>query len=381
MRIIPLFVALTLAAGTAAAQQAPTRTKGPSVTRAPFGHTKDGTPVEIYTLENARGMKIRVMTYGGIIQQIMAPDREGHLADVVLGFDSLEGYVKESPYFGAIVGRYANRIAHGQFTLDGKTYHLPINNGPNSLHGGLVGFDKVVWHAEPFTHGDSVGLVLTHSSPNGDQGYPGDLHVRVTYTLTPMDEIVVDYHATTDKATPINVSQHSYFNLKGEGNGDILGHILTIHASHYTPIDSTFIPTGQIESLEGSPLNFEKPTAIGKRINEPNQQLVFAHGYDHNYVLDRTGPGMFHAVHVLEPTTGRTLDVYTTQPGLQFYSGNFLDGTIHGKSGHVYVHRGGFCLETQHYPDSPNHANFPSTILRPGETFHQVTVFKFGVKE
>lgn len=372
---VPL-LALIAAGGMSHAAKSPQKA---SITSAPFGHTEDGTAVTIYTLDNGHGMRIRAMTYGGIIQQIIVPDKNGKPGDIVLGFDSLEGYIKESPYFGAIVGRYANRIANGEFTLDGKTYHLAKNNGPNSLHGGIKGFDKVVWNAEPFQHGDSVGVTFTHVSPDGNEGYPGTVRVQVTYTLTPDDHLEVDYEATSTKDTPINLSQHSYFNLDGEGSGDILSDVLTIHAAHYTPVDSTLIPTGEIAPVKGTPFDFQTPHVIGARINENNTQLEYAHGYDDNWVLSRKGPGMFHAVHLMAPKSGRTLDVYTTQPGLQFYSGNFLDGTIHGKSGHVYVHRGGLCLETQHYPDSPNHPNFPSTILKPGETFTSHTVFAFGV--
>ena len=348
------------------------------ITHASFGTAPTGEPVELYTLTNAHGMRVRAMSYGGIIQSLRVPDRNGNFDDVVLGFDDLAGYVKDSPYFGAIIGRYGNRIAHGTFTIDGNTYHVPINDGQNSLHGGIRGFDKVVWHVAPFENRDGQGLVFTHLSPDGDQGYPGNLNVKVTYTLNDRNELIIDYEATTDKPTPINLTNHSYFNLAGEGHGNVLEHEVQIEASHYTPVDSTLIPTGEIAPVEGTPFDFRRPTAIGARINEPNQQLRYAGGYDHNWVLDRTGPGVAHIAHVLEPTTGRTLDVYTTEPGVQFYTGNFLNGSVVGKSGHAYVHRGAFCLETQHYPDSPNHPNFPSTILRPGQTYHSRTVFAFN---
>ncbi len=353
--------------------------QAPRVSSAPFGRLPDGTAVRLFTLDNGHGMRVRAMTYGAIIQQITVPDRNGTPGDVVLGFDSLAGYLHDSPYFGAVVGRYANRIAGGRFSLDGATYHLAVNNGPNALHGGVRGFDKVVWQAEPFRRGDSVGVVFSHTSPDGDEGYPGTLRARVTYTLTPDDRLTVEYHAVTDKATPVNLSQHSYFNLAGEGSGDILSQVLTIHADGFTPVDSTLIPTGEIRPVAGTPFDFRTPHAIGARIDEADEQLRFAGGYDHNFVLARTGPGLFHAVHLLAPSTGRTLDVYTTQPGLQFYSGNFLDGTLRGKGGHPYLHRGALCLETQHFPDSPNQPEFPSTILRPGQQFQSRTVFAFGV--
>ena len=347
----------------------------PRVTKATFGHLPDGTQVDGYTIRNDRGTTMHVITYGGIITSLRVADRAGKLDDIVLGFDSLAGYLKDSPYFGAIVGRYANRIAKGRFTLDGKTYQLPVNNGQNSLHGGTRGLDKVVWHAAPFENDSTAGVVLTHTSPDGDQGYPGRLELRVTYTLNDHDELAVEYHATTDKATPINLSQHSYFNLTG-AQRDVLGHVLQLNASRYTPVDSTLIPTGERAPVAGTPFDFRTPHAIGERIAAPNEQLRIAGGYDHNFVLD--GGGYRHAARVVEPTSGRTLDVYTDQPGIQFYSGNFLDGTITGKGGHVYGHRFGFCLETQHFPDSPNHPSFPSTILRPGKPFTSRTVFIFG---
>jgi aldose 1-epimerase len=348
----------------------------PRVTKAPYGRLPDGTTVDGYTIRNARGTTMHVITYGGIITSLRVPDREGKLDDIVLGFDSLAGYLKDSPYFGAIVGRYANRIAKGRFTLDGKTYQLPVNNGPNSLHGGLRGLDKVVWHATSFENDSGAGVVLTHTSPDGDQGYPGRLDLRVTYTLDDRNELAIEYHATTDKATPVNLSQHTYFNLAGEGRRDVLGHVLQLEASRYTPVDSTLIPTGELAAVAGTPFDFRTPTAIGARIGQPNEQLRIAGGYDHNVVLD--GGGYRHAARVVEPGTGRTLDVYTDQPGIQFYSGNFLDGSFTGKAGHVYGHRFGFCLETQHFPDSPNHPSFPSTILRPGQPFTSRTIFAFG---
>lgn len=358
---------------------APT-TGGGTVTKSHFGAMPGGAAVDAYTLTNARGMTVRVLTYGGIIQSLVVPDATGSMGDVVLGFDSLDGYLTSSPYFGAIVGRYANRIAAGRFTLDGTTYHLAVNNGPNALHGGVRGFDKVIWDAEPFQRGDSVGVVLRHTSPDGDEGYPGTLRATVTYTLTSRNELLVDYDATTDRATPLNLSQHSYFNLAGAGVGDVLGHVLTIDADRYTPVDSTLIPTGELAPLAGTPFDFRVATAIGARIGQDDAQLRFAGGYDHNFVLNRAGgTGLLHAARVVDPRSGRTLDIYTDQPGLQFYSGNFLDGTIIGKGGHRYAHRGGLCLETQHFPDSPNHPQFPSAVLRPGQHFTSRTRFAFGV--
>jgi aldose 1-epimerase len=340
----------------------------------------DGKAVDVYTLTNARGMQVRAITYGAIIQAIRVPDRSGQLADVTLGYDSLPGYITDSPYFGAVVGRYANRIARGRFSLGGRTYRLATNNGPNSLHGGVKGYDKVVWRGQSFQRGDSVGVTFEHTSPDGDEGYPGTVRAAVTYTLTPANALVVNYTATADKPTPLNLSQHSYFNLAGEGGGDILEHLLTIEADRYTPVDSTLIPTGELASVKGTPFDFRTPTAIGARIDQPDPQLRYGKGYDHNFVLNRRGAGVVHAVHVLDPKTGRTLDIATTEPGLQFYSGNFLDGTIKGKAGHVYGHRSAIVLETQHFPDSPNHPNFPSTILRPGKEYRSRTVFTFGVE-
>lgn len=339
----------------------------------------DGKTVHLYTLRNPSGMEVRVMDYGGIIVSLSVPDRMGRFGDVVLGFDSLPPYETLSPYFGALIGRYANRIAHGRFTLDGQTYTLATNDGPNHLHGGVRGFDKRVWDAEPFEGADRRGLVLRYTSPAGEEGYPGTLHVTVTYTLTDDDRLSFDYEATTDQATPVNLTQHSYFNLAGAGSGDILGHIVTINADSFTPIDSTLIPTGEIRSVAGTPFDFRTPTAIGARIDQPDPQLRYAHGYDHNFVLNRP-PGdtaLTLAARVYEPTSGRVMEIYTDQPGLQFYSGNFLDGTLHGKGGVVYPFRSGFCMETQHFPDSPNHPDFPSTILRPGQVYHTRSVYRF----
>src|SRR5579871_1602342 len=344
----------------------------------PFG-TWDGRPVTLYTLTNAHGVEVRAMNYGGIIVSLRVPDRKGELADIVLGHEDLKGYTPNPPYFGVIVGRYANRIANGRFTLDGKTYNLRKNDGPNTLHGGVTRtFDKVVWDAEPLKGG--MGVAFTYLSKDGEEGFPGNLKVKVTYTLNDDNYLILDYEATTDKATPINVSQHSYFNLKGEGNGDILDHEIMINADRFTPVDKNLIPTGELRPLKGTPFDFTKSTRIGSRIDDNYEQLTLGHGYDHNFVINRKGAGMTLAARVYEPTTGRVLEVSTTQPAVQFYTGNFLDGSVTGKSGHVYKRRNGLCLETQHYPDSPNHPDFPNTILKPGEKFHQTTAFKFSTK-
>src|SRR2546425_80557 len=351
-----------------------------SVTRAPFGELPDGRAVELFTLANAHGFEVRAMTYGAIITSIRTPDRRGRVEDVVLGFDSLPGYLGGSPYFGAVVGRYANRIAGGRFTLEGVTYQLARNNGPNSLHGGNRGFDKVLWSGEPFHSDTGVGVRFRYDSPDGEEGYPGKLSVQVTYTLTARDELIVDYDATTDKATPVNLSQHTYWNLHGEGRGDILDHVLTLDATTFTPVDSTLIPTGEIASVAGTPFDFRKSTAIGARIDQPHQQLQFGKGYDHNWVIAPAGKAAVrHVARLADPVSGRVLDISTTEPGVQFYSGNFLDGTIRGKGGRSYGYRTGLCLETQHFPDSPNHATFPSTVLRLGQRYHSRTVFAFSL--
>jgi aldose 1-epimerase len=338
-------------------------------------------PVDSVILKNASGMEVRAITYGGIITSIRVPDRDGHFDDVVLGYDTENGYRKNNtPYLGAIIGRFGNRIAKGSFVLDGRAYTLATNNGPNHLHGGNRGFDKVVWQAEEFRNSDGVGVIFRYTSPDGEEGYPGALTARVTYTLNDRDELIVDYFATSDKPTPVNMTQHSYFNLAGPTR-DVLSHELTINADQYTPVDSTLIPTGEIVPVEGTPFDFRKPTTIGDRINESHEQLRYGRGYDHNFVLNRRDGELVHAAHVYEPSTGRVLDISTTEPGMQFYSGNFLDGAIIGKSGRVYAQRFGFCLETQHFPDSPNQPRFPSTILRPGNEYRSRTVFAFGGRE
>ena len=377
---LPVVVALLFLGCAVAPQSGVMRTSGEYT---PFGALANGQSAQLYTLRNAHGIEVQLTNYGGIITSLKTPDRAGQLSDIVLGYDNLAAYVANSPYFGAIVGRYANRIARGHFTLDGLPYTLAINNGPNSLHGGLRGFDNVVWKARPFQSQEGQGVALDYTSPNGEEGYPGTLHATVTYTLTADDRLIVDYAAITDKATPINLSQHSYWNLAGNASRDILGHVLTINADATTPVDSTLIPTGEIAPVGGTPFDFRTPTAIGARVDQrQNTQIRYGNGYDHNWVLNRGGAAsdaLVLAARVVEPTSGRTMEISTTEPGLQFYSGNFLDGTITGKGGAVYKFRYGLALETQHYPDSPNHPNFPSTILRPGQEYRSRTVFKFGV--
>ncbi len=323
-------------------------------------------------------MKIGVTNYGGIIVSLEVPDRKGTLADVVLGFDDLKDYFDNSPYFGALIGRSANRIANGEFTLNGVKYKLAKNDGPNSLHGGTKGFNKAFWDAKPFSDRDRQGVILTYTSHDGEEGYPGNLKTTVTYTLTDSNEFILDYEATTDKATPINLTSHSYFNLAGEGAGNILQQQLMINADRFTPVNKNLIPTGELRPVEGTPFDFRKPEAIGARIDEKDEQLKVARGYDHSFVLSHKKPGLVLAARAEDLSSGRVLEVYTTEPGVQFYTGNFLDGKIRGKHGHMYPYRGAFCLETQHFPDSPNQSNFPSTILKPGETYRSKTVYKFS---
>jgi len=349
------------------------------LTQGPFDRTPDGQSVDLITLRNQAGVEVRIMTYGATILSLKTPDRAGALDDITLGFDTFAPYVEKSPYFGAVVGRYGNRIAKGKFTLDGQTYTLATNNNANHLHGGVKGFDKRVWKADTFQNVSGVGVKLTYTSADAEEGYPGTLTADVTYTLTDKNQLIVDYHATTDKATVLNLTQHTYFNLAGGKANDILGHELMLNADRYTPVDDTLIPTGELAPVAGTPFDFRTATAIGARIGQDNEQLKRGKGYDHNWVLTRQGDCLSLAARVLEPTTGRTLEVSTTEPGIQFYSGNFLDGTITGKGGRVYPQRSGFCLETQHFPDSPNHPTFPSTVLRPGQDFKSQTVFTFGV--
>jgi aldose 1-epimerase len=361
-----------------------------TVTRAPFGAAPDGAAVNLFTLKNDHGVEVRAMSFGATIISIRTPDRQGRLEDVVLGFDGFDPYLTKARYFGTVVGRYGNRIAAGRFNLDGVPVQLTVNSGTNHLHGGTRGFDKITWSAEPFERGGNSGVIFTYTSPDGEEGYPGTLKTTVTYTLTPRDELILEYSATTDKATPVNLTNHTYFNLAGRGHGDVLQHVLTLEADRYTPVNEALIPTGEIAAVQGTPFDFRKPMAIGARIDADNEQLRRGGGYDHNFVLNgwsatasparRSAAGAEaaaerprHFARVVDPSSGRTLEVATTEPGVQFYSGNNLDEARNG-----FARRAGFCLETQHYPDSPNQASFPSTILRPGETYRSKTVFTFG---
>ena len=340
--------------------------------RQPFGNVS-GRAVEQVTLRNSSGVEVRAISYGAIITSILTPDRHGAIADIVLGFDTLDGYLAGHPYFGAVAGRYCNRIAHGRFTIDGHEYRLAMNNGPHHLHGGIRGFDKQIWTVESIGE-DSV--TFSYLSVDGEEGYPGTLDVTVTYALTDRDELVCDYRARADKATHVNLTQHSYFNLRGDG--DVLDHHLTIDADRITEVDATLIPTGAMLDVAGTPFDFRRAAAIGARIEEPHPQLRIGHGYDHNWVLNRAGNALAHAARVVEPTSGRTLDVKTTEPGMQVYTGNFLDGSLRGKGGRFYGPRSGFCLETQHYPDSPNRPEFPTTLIRPREIYRSQTIFVFS---
>ena len=346
--------------------------------KAAFGTTKDGLPVDLYTLANASGMEVAITNYGGTVVSVKVPDRNGKFADVVLGFDNFDGYLNNTPFFGVIVGRYGNRIAKARFTLDGHEYHLAANDNGNTLHGGLNGFDKRVWKARDVSTKEIPALELTYLSKDGEEGFPGNLSATVTYSLTPKNELKIDYAATTDKPTVLNLTNHSYFNLAGQGEGDALSHLVMINADGFTPVDSTLIPTSESKSVAGTPFDFRKPTRIGDRIDADDPQIKFGRGYDHNFVLNRKDAGLILAARVTEPSSGRVLEVLTTQPGLQFYTANFLDGTVHGKSGKAYPRRSAFCMETQHFPDSPNHPGFPTTVLRPGEHFHSTTVFRFS---
>lgn len=348
---------------------------GAAVTGTPFGKSPDGHTVEVFTLENGHGMKAKIMTWGGTLISLMVPDAAGKSDDVVLGYDDLDGYLKNTAYFGALIGRYANRIGNARFELDGKEYHLFANDGKNSLHGGKRGFDKRVW--EPL-HYDGHSLELRYVSKDGEEGYPGDLTATVRYTVTPRNELRLDYTVTTDKDTVQNLTNHTYWNLAGAGSGPILDEDIQINADHFTPVDAGLIPTGEIRSVAGTPLDFRKPMQIGARIDSDYEQMKLGKGYDHNFVLNRSGDGLVEAARVHDPKTGRVMEVETTQPGMQFYTSNMLNGPMKGRDGKSYGRRGALCLETHHYPDSPNKPSFPTTELKPGETFHSTTIYRFS---
>ena len=350
----------------------------PQIKKQPFGLTATREPVELYTVTNSNGMEARIMTYGGAVMSLTVPDRQGKLGEVVLGYETLDGYMKNSPYFGAIIGRYGNRIGKGSFSLNGKQYTLSKNNGENTLHGGIKGFDKVVWKAQEVKGKESVGLSLTYLSKDGEEGFPGNLSATVVYTLTDNNELKIEYSARTDKATVVNLTNHSYFNLAGEGS--ILDHELMINANKFTPVGAGLIPTGELRGVKGTPMDFIEPTVIGARIDQQDDQLIFGKGYDHNWVLNNTSGGLALAARVYEPGSGRVMEITTTEPGLQFYSGNFLDGSITGRGAAVYKHRYGLCLETQHFPDSPNKPGFPSTVLKPRQRYSSTTIYRFSVK-
>lgn len=352
--------------------------KSATITKEDFG-TVDGKKVELYTLTNRNGLEAKVMTYGGVVVSLKVPDRNGNLADIVLGYDNLAGYLQDTSYFGSIIGRYANRIAKGKFTLNGVEYKLATNNGENHLHGGIKGFDKVVWDGSATKIPNGVRLKLAYISRDMEEGYPGNLLLTVFYTLTNSNELKIDYWATTDKDTVVNLTQHSYFNLAGEGTGDILKHELVINANRFTPVDSTLIPTGELRSVSGTPLDFLRPTPIGARINQDEEQLKLGKGYDHNFVINGRGGVMRNAARAFEQSTGRVMEVWTTEPGMQLYTGNFLDGRP-GKGGKPYQFRYGFCLETQHFPDSPNHPKFPSATLKKGAKYSSSTIYRFSTR-
>jgi len=351
-----------------------------NIQKQPFGKTPDGGVAELYTLTNRKGMEVAITNYGGIVVQLRVPDRKGNMADVVLGYDDLEGYIHDKAYFGALIGRYGNRIAQGKFSLGGKVYTLPRNNDENTLHGGLKGFNQALWRAKELRTENGPALQLEYLSKDGEEGFPGNLSVKVIYTLTEENELKIEYSATTDKETVVNLTNHSYFNLAGAGNGDILEHQVVLRADKFTPVSESLIPTGELRSVQGTPMDFRTPTAVGARIDQEDQQLKYGHGYDHNWVLESGGsktPAL--AASVYESGTGRVLEVWTTEPGVQFYTGNFLVGPK-GKGGKAYERRYALCLETQHFPDSPNHPNFPSTVLKPGQSYHTVTIYKFSAR-
>jgi aldose 1-epimerase len=350
-----------------------------TVSKATFGKTSDGQNIDLYTLRNTHGVEATITNYGGIVVSLKVPDRNGKFDDVVLGFNDLDTYLTSNgPYLGALIGRYGNRIAKGRFTLNGVEYKLATNNGANHLHGGIKGFDKVVWTGREMKTAAGPAVVLTYLSKDGEEGYPGNLNVRVVYTLTNNNELKIDYSATTDKDTVTNLTHHSYFNLAGEGNGDILNHLVTINGSRFVPTDAESIPTGKLKGVAGTPFDFLKATAIGARIDQDDEQLKFGRGYDHTWVINGRAGVMRLAATAYEANSGRVMQVWTTEPGMQFYTGNFLDGTLTGKSGKIYQRRYGFCFETQHYPDAPNQPSFPTTTLKKGQTLKSTTIYRFS---
>ncbi len=377
--LLQLIVLSTLAHNPPASLAEMTREGAARIERRPFGKLANGGAVELYTLTNKAGVQVQITNYGGAVVSVRTPDRRGVMDDIVLGYDTAQGYEADTAYFGALVGRYANRIAKGRFNLNGVDYQLAQNNGVNHLHGGVRGFNKVIWTARESRTSDGVALELSYLSKDGEEAYPGNLQVTATYVLTDANELRIEYTAKTDKETIVNLTHHSYFNLEGAGSGDVLRHEMKINADRFTPVDSTLIPTGELRAVKGTPLDFTRSTPIGARINASDDQLVLGKGYDHNFVLNKKGKSLTLAATVYEPVSGRVVEMWTTEPGMQFYSGNFLDNVL-GKAGKTYKHRGGFCLEAQHFPDSPNHSAFPSTVLKPNERYTQTTVYKFAVK-
>ncbi|MBP9900992.1 MAG: galactose mutarotase [Verrucomicrobia subdivision 3 bacterium] len=379
IKIQPTLAALTGLGGLCLIGCATMAESKMTISHAPFGQAPDGTPVQLYTLRNSRGSEAQICTYGGIVTSLKVADKHGKFGDVVLGYDTLDGYIEKSPHFGCLVGRYGNRIAKGKFTLNGKEYTLAVNNPPNSLHGGVMGFDKVVWKAKVLVSSTGPALELNYTSKDGEEGFPGNLKVAATYTLTEDNALRLDFIATTDADTVCNLTHHSYFNFAGKG--EVLGHVVTIHADRFTPVDANMIPTGELRPVKGTPLDFTKPTSIGARINSDDEQIKLGGGYDHNWVVNQATPGQLtHAATVTEPTSGRVMEVWTTEPGIQFYTGNFLDGSITGKGGWTYQARNGFCFEPQHFPDSPNQPSFPTTVLKPGQTYQNTIIYKFSVR-
>jgi aldose 1-epimerase len=372
--LLGITFAVQVSSPTAAQQRSKAK-----VEKSSFGKLADGTAIDLYKLTNQNGVELQIITYGGSIVSLKTPDRSRNFSDIVLGYDDPQGYVDDTSYLGALIGRYANRIANGRFKLGGVEYKLAQNNSPNSLHGGPTGFHKRIWLAHEVTRPNAAALQVSYRSKDGEEGFPGNLAVTTTFVLTNTNELRIEYLATTDKTTVVNLTEHAYFNLAGPGEGTILDHVMRINANRFTPVDENLIPTGELRPVKGTPLDFTKPTVIGSRIDQDDEQLRLGKGYDHNYVLNKTGKQLSLAAEVYEPVTGRTIQMWTTEPGVQFYSGNFLDN-VKGKGGKTYQRRGGFCLEAQHFPDSPNKPAFPSVVLRPNQTYTQTTVYKFSVR-